>query len=516
MTSNRPAGLWRRDSEFGRRDKDTLAVEPWTFEQIRRVTLSRRLNRGELEFRGRICIDSRQVMEGDLFIAIRGRRHDSHRFIRQVVAGGAAGLLVDRPLDPDVTRLVTRSSVTLLHADDTIGAMNRLAAAYRRDIRAKVIAVGGSNGKTTTKQIIYTLLARRFAGIASPKSFNNNIGLPLAILSVQARYEYVVLEVGTSAPGEIAALGHVAMPDMAVLTGIGLEHMEFLGGLPEIAREEAALARFIRPGGILILTNLSPELLAALRLLRTPRLTVGPAGTGADLEATSIIENMDGCRFVINGRTSYHLPLLGRHNVFNALLAIAVARRMGLREEEIAAGLLTVKPSPMRLEIQQVQRHFVLNDAYNANPASMCAALETFAGIYPPAAVGRSVRRVAILGDMLELGGQSDFLHRQVGRQVAAHRIDFFIAIGPSMKCAADEAAAAGVPVHHFPDTPTAAERIAPLLLPFDAILLKASRGMRLESILDALRGGEESSRPAGAVVGTQEPRNIFGLERIV
>ena len=462
-------------------------MKPWSFEQIRRVTISRWICRGSREFNGRISTDSRLVQPGDLFIAIRGKNHNSHNYIPQVFAAGAAGVLADQEPDEGLAKVLAQGPMSVLKCDDTIRGLNRLAAAYRRDIRAKVIAVGGSNGKTTTKQMIHTLLSRRLSGVASPKSFNNNIGLPLTLLSVEPQHEYVILEVGTNAPGEVAALGHVAAPDIVVITSVGLEHLEFLGDLKSVAREEASLARFVAHDGILFLTNESPELLAALRLFKVPCFTVGPAGSGADLEATLIEQSMDGLRFVVNGRNDYRLAMFGRHNVFNALLAIGVARRFGLAEEQITAGLAAIEPPSMRMQPQRFGSCFVLNDAYNANPSSMARALETFAELPLDNGSSRHMRRVAILGDMLELGPRGGEFHAQVGDLAVRHRLDLLVAVGPLMKHAADAAVSRRLAAFHMPDTAAAVTQISSLLKPGDAILLKASRGMGLEKLLPAI-----------------------------
>ncbi len=473
-------------------------MKPWPFQQIRRVTLSRWLARGTREFTGRISTDSRDLQPGDLFIAIIGPNFDGHHFIPAVMEAGAAGILVSRAVDDALAAAAAAASVTILQCDDTVRGLNRLAAAYRRDLRAKVVAVGGSNGKTTTKQIIHTLLSGRFSGVASPKSFNNNIGLPLTLLSVQPQHEYVVVEVGTNAPGEMEALGQVAAPDIVVITGVGLEHLEFLGDIVHVAREEASLARFVAQDGILLLTNDSPELLNALRLTRGPRFTVGHGGSGADMEATEIHEALAGTDFVVNGRTAYHLPLLGRHNVFNAMLAIGVARRMGLTDEEIQTGLRAVKPASMRLEPLRIAGHLIINDAYNANPTSMAAAIKMFATLPLPDAADERPKRVAILGDMLELGPGSAELHRQMGRLAAENPIDLLIFVGPLMLHAAHEARLKGMEVHHFADVGVAAAELPKLLTPSDVILLKASRGTRLEKVLDLIRAAEQI--PAGTV----------------
>ncbi|MDA8377140.1 MAG: UDP-N-acetylmuramoyl-tripeptide--D-alanyl-D-alanine ligase [Planctomycetia bacterium] len=466
-------------------------MKPWSFQQIRRVTLSRWLARGTREFTGRVSTDSRDVRPGDLFIAITGPNFDGHHFIPEVLEAGAAGILASHPTDAAIGSAVA-ASVTLLQCDDTIRGLNRLAAAYRRELRAKVIAVGGSNGKTTTKRIIHTLLTTRFSGVASPKSFNNNIGLPLTLLSVEPQHEYVVLEVGTNAPGEVEFLGQVAAPDIVVITGVGLEHLEFLSDIKHVAREEAALARFVATDGILLLTNDSPELLAALRLVHGPRFTIGASGSGADMEATEIHELLTGINFVVNGHAHYHLPLLGRHNVYNAMLAIGVARRMGLTDAEIQSGMQNVKSAPMRLEPLRCGSHFIINDAYNANPTSMAAAIKMLATLPLADDGGERPRRVAILGDMLELGPTAVDLHHQTGSLAAENPIDLLLLVGPLMQHAAEAARLRNSTVFHFMDVASAAAALPGLLHPSDVILLKASRGLRLEKLLPVL-GAVES-----------------------
>ena len=276
----------------------------------------------------------------------------------------------------------------MILVEETVAALNRLAAAYRQQVRAKVIAVGGSNGKTTCKRIIHALLAQRFgaaAGHASPKSFNNNIGMPLTLLEVETSHDFVVLEIGTNAPGEIAALGEVCRPDIAVITSVGLEHLEQLGDLEGVAREEASIAPFVAEGGTLVLPADAPELLAAVKV-RAQRILVGHAdtvrtgvNTQIDFVLTEVAESVNGTQFSINGRGAFRVPLLGEHNAMNALMAIAVARRMGLSDEEIAAGLANVLPAEGRLEPMKIGTWSIIHDAYNANPSSMEAALKTFA-----------------------------------------------------------------------------------------------------------------------------------------
>jgi UDP-N-acetylmuramoyl-tripeptide--D-alanyl-D-alanine ligase len=471
-------------------------VKAWEIDEVRRAVKGKWLTRGKAgtggrRFNGRVCTDSRKAAAGDLFVAIAGKTHDAHGFLEQVLAKNVAAVMVHRELTPALLAKATEADVSVVLVDDTVAALNRLAAAYRGTMRAKVIAVGGSNGKTTTKRIIHALLAEKFGaeqggggGHASPKSFNNNIGMPLTLLEVEPGHDYVVLEIGTNAPGEIAALGDVCRPDIAVITNVGLEHLEQLGDLEGVAREEACIAPFVVDGGTLVLPADAPELLGVLKTAKAQKILVGRGEGNGDLAVTDLIESASGLKFGVNGRGAFKLPLLGEHNATNALMAIAVARRLGVTDEQLLAGLMKVKPADMRLEPMAVGGWSVINDAYNANPSSMEAALKTFARL---TAVGR---KVVVLGDMLELGPSSDAMHRSVGGMVAAYRFDLFVAVGPHMRVAADAALAAGSETVHFEDTAAACAGIADLLQPADSLLLKGSRGMALETLLNVLGKG--------------------------
>jgi len=482
-------------------------VKPWEIEEVRRAVKGKWLTRGARQFNGRVATDSRKAAEGELFVAIAGKTHDAHAFVRDVIDRKAAAVIVHTEPATEIVALAQSQDVAIIQVDNTVAALNRLAASYRDGggsgggMRARVIAVGGSNGKTTTKRIIHTLLSEKFNGHASPKSFNNNIGMPLTLLEVEQSHDFVVLEIGTNAPGEIAALGEVCRPDIAVITNVGLEHLEQLGDLEGVAREEASIAPFVADGGTLVLPADAPELLQSLKSAKAQRILIGKKdgeaanALEADLMVTDVVESMTGTTFSINGRGTFRLPLLGEHNAVNALMAIAVARRLGMTDEQIAAGLLKVTPAEMRLEPTRAGNWQVINDAYNANPSSMEAALRTFARLKNDKWAG--VRRVVILGDMLELGPSSETMHRLVGGMVAAWKFDLFIAIGPQMKFAAPVAEASAVRTRHFADTATARAEIVGLLKPGDQILLKGSRGMALETLLDAMRNSALAPVPA-------------------
>ncbi|HUO08651.1 MAG TPA: UDP-N-acetylmuramoyl-tripeptide--D-alanyl-D-alanine ligase [Phycisphaerae bacterium] len=487
-------------------------MKPWEIEEVRRAVKGKWLTRGSRRFNGRVATDSRKAGEGDLFVAIAGKTHDAHAYVRDVIEKKVAAVIVHAEPSTEVLAAAQGGDVAIIQVDDTVAGLNRLAAAYREGggsgggggggMRARVIAVGGSNGKTTTKRIIQALLVEKYgesAVHASPKSFNNNIGMPLTLLEVEQSHDFVVLEIGTNAPGEIAALGEVCRPDVAVITNVGLEHLEKLGDLEGVAREEASIAPFVVEGGTLVLPADAPELLQSVKSTQAQRILVGKKDANvvgelqADLMVTDVVESMSGTTFSINGRGTFHLPLLGEHNAVNALMAVAVARRLGMTDEQIAAGLLKVAPAEMRLEPMKVGGWSVINDAYNANPSSMEAALKTFARLRGDG-TGGGGRRVVILGDMLELGPSSETMHRTIGGIVGAWKFDLFIAIGPQMKFAAAVAKVSGVKTVHFMDTAAARAAVPGLLEPSDRILLKGSRGMALETILEALR---KNSPPA-------------------
>jgi UDP-N-acetylmuramoyl-tripeptide--D-alanyl-D-alanine ligase len=466
-------------------------VKPCSFDHIRRVTLSRWEVRGEREFRGGVSTDSRRIREGDLFVAIQGEKFNGNKFVMQAVSAGASGVLIDQTLNPDVRTELERTSATIMQTDQSVRALGRLAASYRREIRSKVIAVGGSNGKTTTKQIIHSLLSQKFSGVASPRSFNNNIGLPLTLLSVEPQHDYVILEVGTNALGEIAALGAMAIPDIAVITGVGLEHLEQLMNLNAVAVEEASLARFTTDDGMLFFNKSAPELLHALRLSKVLQVTVGFVGAGADIEVTPRQQDITGISFEINGRSEFHLSLLGWHNAINAALAIGVARRMGLSEEELRAGLAGVKASSMRLEPQTLGTHWILNDAYNANPSSTEVAMRTFAELTLPMVNRRRPRKVVVLADMLELGTSAGEHHLRMGQLAAELKLDGLVAIGSLASWAAIAAEKCGMTTVHFTDVQQALDGRSQWLGTGDAILLKGSRGMHLEDLVKGLSVGK-------------------------
>jgi UDP-N-acetylmuramoyl-tripeptide--D-alanyl-D-alanine ligase len=478
----------------------------------------------------RVTTDSRDVRPGDLFIAIRGDRFDGHLFVGEAFASGAMAAIVRHDFQWSSPLLETADAVKippeaiLIRVDDTVAALGRLGRYCRLRLleAVTVVAVTGSNGKTTTKSMIAHLLGGRWKGRASIKSFNNNIGVPLTLLSVEPSDEFVICEVGTNAPGEIAALAYLVEPEIAVITGVSEAHLEGLGSLERIADEKLSLLKHLRPNGCAILNHDSPAILEAMKrdrtLGRVKKVTFGCSGE-ADLRLTDYRVRVDvpvpagepgplsgSVEFTVNDRFTYRLNVPGRHNVSNAMAAIAVARRFGMDHDEIAARLATFTLPPMRLECSRVRRLTLVNDAYNANPASLAAAVDVLSGMPAPR------RRVLIVGDMRELGPESERLHREAAEGIARANVQVVVAVGERSKLVTRtirQASGAAIETHAFAGTELARRRITSFLRPDDTILIKGSRAMGLERLAEAIRGWAESS--PGAKPGRAAPGKVPG-----
>lgn len=427
-----------------------------------------------------VCTDTRAMSADSLFVALKGDRFDGHQYLAQAHAGGATAAIVsDMPADaPESMRLIV--------VPDTRAALGKLAKHVRQTLRAKVVAVAGSNGKTSTKHLVHAALGSKLRGSCSPKSFNNDIGVPLTIFPADERQDYLVLEIGTNHPGEVAHLSKMSLPDVAVITNCSQEHLEFLGDVAGVRRENASITDGMNAKGSLVVNGDDPDLLHATAGFSGKRVTFGLKQTN-DLFATDIEVDRTGTRFKMNGRVPVFVPMLGNHAAVNALAAIAVAKRLKLADEDIIRGLAQSSAPEMRLELRDVGGVTVLNDAYNANPASMKSALETLLAL--PA----KGRRIAVLGDMRELGPTSDKLHEEVGEFAARCHVDALVCVGPHSQHIAAVAKRIGMAedrVQTFPDSESAAREVPKILRDGDLVLLKASRGTRLEVVGKAIAEG--------------------------
>lgn len=408
-----------------------------------------------------VSTDSRTVKEGDLFFALRGARFDAHGFLEEVFRKGASAAVVERDVPcPGPT----------ISVGDTLGALGSLAAAYRMALGARVIGVAGSNGKTTTKEMIAHVLGKDRRVVKAQGSFNNSVGVPHTIFQADERTEVAVLEIGTNHPGEIAALGAVARPDIGVLVSVGAEHLEGLGSLEGVADEETALFDHLRGGGYAVLHD-DPRITSRVHLPAEKVVTFGMTDR-ADLHPTDV----DGMTFLVRG-VRFRLDLLGEWNIQNSLAAAAVAMLNGVTLAECAARLADFRPPKMRMERLELAGVTIINDAYNSNPESATRAIREFSRF---ASRGR---RVAVIGDMLELGpGTADY-HRQLGELLAGSAVDVVVAVGGQSRTILD-AMAGAKERHGFGSVDEMRGGFRDLVREGDVVLLKGSRGIGLERLV--------------------------------
>lgn len=443
---------------------------------------------GELRHGGRevsvrrVCSDTRQVEPGDLFVALVGEHFDGHQFLGEAAKRGATVLLTDR-----ARSAAGWPELPTLAVPDTRRALGLLAAAYRRCFQLPVVAVAGSNGKTTTKELLACLLAERFPTLASPASFNNDIGVPHTLLRLEPGHRVAVLEIGTNHPGELAPLIQMVQPRLGIIVSIGREHLEFFGDLDGVAREEGTLAAMLPADGRLFINGDAPKYESIRERAHCPVATVG-FGAHNLWRITAVRMDGPGTVFELTTPTpplsgEYRVPLLGRHQAVNAVLAMAVAAELGLDTAELRAGLARCAPARMRLQVHEAHGLRVVDDTYNANADSMLAALATL-GELPC-----SGRRVAVLGDMEELGAQTRAAHEEVGRCAARSGLAALFAVGRWAKTTTAAARAAGLSQARDFDSLEAAEAaVRDYLRPGDTVLLKASRAARLERLSERLR----------------------------
>lgn len=456
-------------------------MKPLSIRQIRQVVGGKALSAipADAPLVHAVCTDTRRMDKGSLFVALRGDHHNAHAFLPQAAAGGAVAALVESPPANPLPNVI------LIQVPDTRKAMGTLARYCRKHMRAKVIAVAGSNGKTSTKHLIDAALCGKLRGSISPRSFNNDIGVPLTIFPADPTQDYIVLEMGTNHHGELRVLSDMATPDIAVITNCGADHLEFLGDLMGVRQENASIIHGLSPRGLLVVNGDDAELLAAVQDYPGQRITFGFKESN-DLFATNIACNETGTRFSLNNsRREVFVPMLGRHSACNALAAIAVGRKLGLKEDEIIESLGVAHGPEMRLQWQPAGSVRLLNDAYNANPNSMRAALETAAELECRG------RRIAVLGDMLELGQAGERYHKEIGQFVAGTRkFDLLVCVGrlaSLMASAAMESGASPDSVATFETAASASVAVPRMLRDGDLVLLKASRSIHLEEVARAI-----------------------------
>src|SRR5204862_4774655 len=368
-----------------------------------------------------VSTDSRTLKPGDLFVALRGENFDGHNFVEAAGQTGAAGAIVESAWNGKVPK-----NFALVRTSDTLQAYQELAANYRKSLPLNVVAITGSNGKTSTKDFTAAVLARRFRVTKTEGNFNNHVGLPRTILQATSADEVAVWEIGMNHPGEIAALAKLAVPDVAIITNIGGAHIEFMGSREKIAEEKGALAEAVGAHGTVSLNADDPLTSSIAARARGKVILAGT--TAGNIRAGEISQSGTGTDFTIleaAHRCRAKFPVPGLHMIQNALLAVAAGRAFGLSLEECSAALAAAPLTKARLQIKEIAGLQFIDDSYNANPDSMKAALRTLVELEADG------RRIAVLGEMGELGAESEHGHREVGEAAAALRVDELIAVGP-------------------------------------------------------------------------------------
>jgi len=454
------------------------AVVSWELRDLLAATGGECVGWGAGPFRG-VSTDSRQTRSGDAFIALRGPSFDGNEFVADAITRGATAAIVDRDVPPF-------ANAATIRVEDGLRALGDLAAARRRMLRVRVIGVTGSNGKTTTKEMIAAVLAASGAKVAKSRGTENNlVGLPQTILRLDGDEDFAVLEMGMNHSGEIWRLAEIARPDVGVITNVGPAHLEGLGSLANVAAAKEELALALLPAATLVVDREDPRLVTIAERFAGKKVLAGGEGP---IRAVSFTPLGGGQRIEVDvegTRASIELRVRGAHNVRNALLAIAVGTVVGIDLPSIVKGLEAFSPPPMRLEaVVSSSGARILNDTYNANPASMEAALVALA-----AEPGR--RRIAVLGEMWELGEEAARYHREVGRAAGRAGIDELVAVGrhaDDLAAGASEAGLSSGALARWATVGEAAEWLAARLCPEDVVLIKGSRGARMEQIVERLR----------------------------
>ena len=481
-------------------------MTPFTVEELREVVGAKVLagegiSRTKHRIR-RISLDTRSLRPGDLFLALRGDRFDGHDFVATALSRGAAGAIVLDSYDMSKLALKRGSKRTrpfILGVSDPLYTYQQLAAYHRSRFQIPVIAVTGSNGKTTTKEMVAKVMAHRWKVLKTEGNLNNRVGVPQTVLHLNDRHKGAVIEMGVDNLGQTARLCEIARPTVGIITNIGPDHLEFFGTMEGSAQAKAELLDLLPGDGTAILNADDPyyDYLAARARCRVLSFGFSSKADVRAMDVKSDGRNGTIFRLLLPGtvrHTLVHIRVQGEHNVTNALAAGAVGSVLGLPGGAIAQGLSRFRPAAMRSQVLVHRGVKLIIDCYNANPASMKAAVQLLAQ------TGVKRKKIAVLGDMLELGPNADQMHEEVGRFLACQGVDLLVSCGVLGRSLAKGAKQAGLDPSHIleaPDALAAAAAVKMAVKPGDAVLIKASRGMKLELVADALRGATRTTKKA-------------------
>ena len=445
----------------------------------------RRGDQGRRRFEG-VSIDSRTIGSGQLFIALVGQRVDGHAYMAQALERGAAGVIAER----SSTRLPDLSeNAPVVVVENCHDAMMRLARKYRDSVSAKRVGITGSNGKTTTKEIAYTLInAVEPRTYRSPGNLNNLYGAPLALFAMPQDTKIAVLEMGVSIPGEMARLAEIARPHLVAITNVGATHLEFLGSIEGVAREKISLVTSSGPDTQLVVNGDDDTLMREVKRIGRDYVTFGVKNPST-YRADSINHEADGTTTVEIEGHRFRMALFGEHQVYNLLAGYAIFRTLGLSFAGIDTSNLVFKTAPMRGQLLNSHGVTFIVDCYNANPASVSSGLRSFQ------AHRAAGRRIVILGDMLELGTEAPRYHREMGQDAAKGAIEIVVFVGPLSRESYNAALKAGRSTSntvHYPDSRSCARETAALFQVGDLVYVKGSRGIGLETVVEPWQVTEE------------------------
>jgi UDP-N-acetylmuramoyl-tripeptide--D-alanyl-D-alanine ligase len=429
-----------------------------------------------------VSTDSRTIKAGDCFFALTGENFDGHDYVVNAFAKGAVCAVVNEI--SNIKYQISKFRNPILIVNDTVKALGDFAREYRRQANYKVVAITGSAGKTTTRQIAYHVLSQYYRVYQSPKNFNNNIGLPLTLLGADPEDKIVIAELGTNHPGEIAYLTRIAQPDIAVVINVHPAHLEGLGDLQTITREKLSIAEGLQPDGVLIVNSDLIKYACGGSVASSKILTFGQSND-SDYQISNIIYKGFSSSFIIND-TKIELPLPGLGNVENAVAAWAICNQFGLTVDDFAQAVKTLQTISMRTEVLHIGTLTVINDCYNANPASMKNALDILSNLNTES----KGRLVFVCGDMAELGQQSQTLHAELGADIVKAGVQVLLTVGKLSKItaeAAEKAANYDIQIKCFDDTISACNNLQQLIKDYDIILVKGSRVAKLELLVEKL-----------------------------
>jgi UDP-N-acetylmuramoyl-tripeptide--D-alanyl-D-alanine ligase len=466
----------------------TLKPEPWRTVDLLTATGGELIS-GEpsTAFSG-IGIDSRRIQPGEIFVAIKGETHDGHGFVREILDRGGRGVVVERVRADDLIDSQYRhQGVVAITVDDTTRALGQMAAHRRNICESRIVGITGSNGKTSTREMTAAVIRQRHQTLTPQGNFNNEIGLPLTLLQLNPSHRWAVMELGMNHPGEIGRLAAICRPDIGVITNIGPAHLEGVGSVEGVMQAKGELLEHINPGGLAVLNADNPHV-RKLAEKYPGNLCLFGLSEDASVRALNRELSPDGVNFTLafeKGRLDIHLKVHGTFMVMNALAAVAVGLHAGQSLEDIRRGLESFQPVKGRLNLVRLPREiYLIDDTYNANPASMAAALETLSRLC------RENRGIAVLGDMFELGEHAGRLHEELGLLAGKSGIARLYSAGEHAETVARGAMAGGLGVADI-FTGTKAEIIDDLgrwLQPKDWALVKGSRGMAMEEVVHGLK----------------------------